>query len=57
MKVVKSLFGSRKYWLTLLGTALAFTFQQLGLPAELYLGVLGIFGLEIASIAYEDKKK
>lgn len=55
--VLKSLLTSRKFWVLMLGSTVANVMTQLHVPTEITLAVLGLFGVNIGGIAYEDGKK
>ncbi len=56
-KAIKDLFGSKKFLLTLLGSAVYLVLIQLGVPEPQALSVLGLFGLGVAGQAVADHGK
>lgn len=43
--------------MTIVGTIVVVTMNQLGIDHSMVAAVAGLFGVNIAGIAYEDKKK
>ena len=54
---LKHLTLSRKFWMTIIGTIVVITLNQLGVDHGMIATVAGLFGVNIAGIALEDKKK
>ncbi len=54
---LKHLTLSRKFWMTVIGTIVVITLNQLGVDHGMIATVAGLFGVNIAGIALEDKKK
>lgn len=53
----KELLKSRKFFMTIIGTIVVVTLNQLGVDHAIIATIGGIFGVNIAGIAYEGQKK
>lgn len=51
---IKALFASRKFWLTVVGSAVVGGMQLAGVNAEIIALVAGLFGISIVSRAIGD---
>ena len=56
-KGLKDLFASKKFWLTIVGSALYAGLIMVGLPEDQALSVLGLFGVNVIGQAYADGGK
>lgn len=56
-QALKHLTLSRKFWMTIVGTIVVITMNQLGIDHTIVATVGGIFGVNIAGIAYEGPRK
>lgn len=52
---LKSLFSSRKFLLTIVGSVLVITLQQLNVSHEILILIAGLFGVNIYGIAKEGR--
>jgi len=57
LNAMKSLMISRKFWMTVLGTIVVTVMNQLGIDHAIIATIAGLFGVNIAGIAYEGSKK
>ena len=57
LNAFKELLKSRKFFMTIIGTVIVITMNQLGVDHSMVAAVAGLFGVNIAGIAYEDNKK
>jgi hypothetical protein len=54
---IKGLVSSKKFWLTIIGSAVYAVLVQIGVPEETAFKVLGMFGLNVLGQAYADGGK
>lgn len=54
---IKGLVSSKKFWLTIIGSAVYAVLVQIGVPEETAFKVLGMFGLNVLGQAYADHGK
>lgn len=57
LNALKLLMLSRKFWMTVLGTIVVTVMNQLGIDHAVIASVAGLFGVNIAGIAFEGPKK
>jgi len=57
LEALKSLFSSKKFWLTIIGTVVVNVMAALHLPMEIILTVAGFFGVNAAAIGLQDQGK
>lgn len=57
INALKNLMLSRKFWMTVTGTIVVTVMNQVGLDNGVVAAVAGLFGVNIAGIAYEGQKK
>lgn len=56
-EALKHLTLSRKFWMTVIGTIVVVTMNQLGIDHGMIATVAGLFGVNIAGIAFEGPRK
>ena len=54
---LKTLFTSKKFYMTILGTAICSGLALAGIPNEVILAVAGLFGVNIGSQGFVDANK
>lgn len=57
LNALKELLKSRKFFMTIIGTVVIITMNQLGIDHTITATIGGLFGVNIAGIAYEGPKK
>jgi nicotinamide riboside transporter PnuC len=57
MGVIKGLFGSKKFWLTLIGSAVVGALKYAGVGDEVITAVASLFGVSIAGFGLADMGK
>jgi len=56
-QAIKDLFKSKKFWLTISGSAVCAGLSFAGVPNEVILAVAGLFGVNIGSQGFVDGNK
>lgn len=57
LEAFKHLLMSRKFWMTVMGTIIVMVMNNLGIDNAIIATVAGLFGVNIAGIAYEGPRK
>lgn len=57
MSALKGLFGSKKFWLVVIGSVVVGVMKYFGLPEDVIMTIAGLFGLNILGQGLADTKK
>ncbi len=57
MQGIRSMLNSRKFWITVLGSAVVTALSMTGVPSEIVVVVASLFGVNIGAQGIADLKK
>lgn len=57
LEAVKGIFASRKFWITVVGSAVVTGLSYAGVSQDIVMVVAGLFGINVGAQGYADGKK